>query len=162
MISRQLRPQPRLRWQLARETGHTLNWVRCAGLAAEIALEAGDLSRADTILDQAEVAAGPQPFVLQKTAPRRARQSRLSGRPDDAERHLQSVAHLERANGLGPDRVVYLIEAAHCAQLRGDLDRAAALVLALQDAAVAVGIDLPLPEQRHLDILIGAGATSPS
>ncbi|WP_426563318.1 BTAD domain-containing putative transcriptional regulator [Angustibacter sp. McL0619] len=139
--------------RLARETGHTLNLVRCAALAADIALEVGDLARADALLGQAETAddSRSQRFKLQKTAPRRARLVRLSGRPDDAERHLQAVVHLERATGLLPDRVVYLLEAAYSARHRGDHDRARAMVDALRDAVAAVGLDLALPERRYLD-----------
>lgn len=149
--------------RLAQETGHVLNWVRCAGLAADIALELGDLARADALLTQAEAAAANshQPFMLQMTAPRRARWARLSGQPDEAERHLQSVATLERAAGLSPDRVVYLLEAAHDARRRGHLGRSAAIVQVVHDTTAVVGIELPTPERRHLRELTDAGATSP-
>jgi predicted ATPase/DNA-binding SARP family transcriptional activator len=147
--------------RLAHETGHTLNWVRCAGLAADIALEVGDLARAGSLLDEAEAAAGSsdQQLAVQTTAPRRARWARLSGRPDDAEQYLESAAPLEQAAGLSPDRVVYLLEAAQSARHRGQLRRTTALVQALRDAALVVGIEIPTPERRRLNELITAVAT---
>ena len=143
--------------KLAQETGHVLNWVRCAGLAADIALEVGDLAQAGTLLDQADAAAGSrrQQVALQTTAPRRARCARLSGQPDQAERHLQSVTSLEDASGLTPDRVVYVLEAAYSARRRGHLQRAVAMVQALHDATAAVGIELPTPELRRLAEITG-------
>lgn len=140
--------------RLAQETGHTLNMVRCAGLAAEIALEAGDLVRAGMLLEQADTARHHW-VALQTTAPRRARHARLTGSLDQAERHLTSVAHLEQAAGLNPDRLVYLIEGAKCAQARGQARRAAILAQAVHDAAEHVGIELPSPERRHLAEVTG-------
>jgi len=135
--------------RLAQETGHNLNTVRCAGLSADIALEIGELSQAALCIAQAEAASHHQ-FALHTTAPRRARHARLNGQLDDAETHLTSVAHLEQTAGLSPDRLVYLIEAAQCAQARGQARRAAALAQAVNDAAEQVGIDIPSPERRHL------------
>ncbi|GAB3595703.1 BTAD domain-containing putative transcriptional regulator [Angustibacter peucedani] len=139
--------------RLARETGHRLNLVRCAGLAADIALEVGDLERANSLLDQAETAdaSGSARLTQEKTAPRRARLARLSGRPGDAERHLQLVGHLALATGLLPDRVVYLVEAAYSSWHRGDNAHAQDMVDALRRAADAAGLGLPLPERRYLD-----------
>ena len=144
--------------RLARETGHTVNWVRCVGLAADISLELGDLAHARTLLDEVELAAGSshRQVTLRTTAPRRARWARLSGRPDEAEHHLQSVASLEQAGGLSPDRVVYLLEAAHCAHGGGLHRRTAAMVQALTVASADVGIELPVPERRHLGELAAA------
>jgi tetratricopeptide (TPR) repeat protein len=141
--------------RLAQETGHALNWVRCAGLAVDIALELGDLARAGALLDEAEDAAGSshQQFAVQTTAPRRARWARLSGRPDEAERYLRAADSLELAAGLTPDRVVYLLEAAHAARRSGLPQRTADLVQALRDATAIVGIELPAPERRHCDEL---------
>jgi len=143
--------------RLAQETGHILNWVRCAALATDVALELGDLARAGALLDQVEAAsgAGHRQFEL-AIAPRRARWARLSGHPGDADAHLRRAASLEGAGGLTPDRVVYLVEAAHAARSRGLPARTATLVQALDQATVAVGVELPAPERRHLDQLITA------
>jgi hypothetical protein len=140
--------------RLAQETGHSLNMVRCAGLAADIALEVGDLPQAAMRIAQAE-SAGHDQFSLQTTAPRRARHCRLTGRLDEAEGHLASVVQLEQAAGLSPDRLVYLVEAAQCAQAGGQARRAAVLVQALHDAAESVGIELPAPDRRRLAEVTG-------
>jgi hypothetical protein len=75
--------------------------------------------------------------------------------------HLQSLASLEQATGLSPDRVVNLLEAAHAAQRRGLHRRTAAMVQTLHDATAVADIELPTPERRHLDELTDDGTISP-
>lgn len=134
-----------------------LNWLRCVALTTDIALARGELLRAAALLDSPASSDGhhDQPSVVRMLATRRARLARLSGEFAHAEQHLASAAALEEAPGLGPDRVVYLVEAAHAARCRGLTWRAAALVEALSASSAEVGVVLPLPERRYLDQLAG-------
>ena len=73
--------------------------------------------------------------------------------PEWSSPHLRLAAQLEHADGLAPDRVVYLIEAAYDADQRGEHTQAEHLCNTVIRAATRIGLVLPLPEARHLDRL---------
>jgi predicted ATPase/DNA-binding SARP family transcriptional activator len=138
--------------RLSRESGHALNWSRCAALLATIVLEQDDHERARRLLDEAAAALQPSypSLAIRTVAPRRARLARLAGLPERAGPYLFAAAELEHAEGLMPDRVIYLVESAHDAAHRGDNGRAAELSMMLTRDAGRIGLHLPRPEVHHL------------
>lgn len=140
---------------LSRECGHALNWSRCAALLATVALEQDDHELARRLLDEAAAALQPSysSLAVRTVAPRRARLARLAGLPERAGQYLFAAAELEHAEGLTPDRVIYLVESAHDSAHRGDRGRSAELSMTLTRDAGRVGLYLPRPEVHHLDRL---------
>ena len=138
--------------RLSRDSGHTINWVRCAAQQVDVALEQGDLEGARALLVQAEAAAGTgYPALAQRMlAPRQVRLARMDGDAGSVARHLARIPETGEGMGLPPARVVHLIELAHAAARQGDRRLVVRHTDQLLHAAQRIGLTLPAPEQRRV------------
>ncbi|WP_426565073.1 ATP-binding protein [Angustibacter sp. McL0619] len=141
--------------QLGRESGHVLNWARCAARLSEVSMEQNDLDGARLLIDQSEAAVlGGYPDIAARAiGPRRARLARLSGQSHEAVRQLRSALLLQDAYGLTPDRVVYVVESALAAAAAGRAEQARSIAGRLTLEAERLGLRLPAPELARIATL---------
>jgi hypothetical protein len=144
---------------LSRDGGHALNWARCATLLSDVRLCAGDRAAAAELLAEAEQAISPNypDLAMRMLRPRRARLARLIGDLPQASHHLGHARALDDAEGLTPDRITYLIEAAHEAAANGDDGRQRALINTITSACSRLGLVVPEPELAYLRTLDSSG-----
>ena len=145
---------------LSRDGGHALNWARCATLLSDVRLCAGDRAAAAELLAEAEQAIGPNypDLAMRMLLPRRARLARLRGDLHQAAHHLGHARALDDAEGLTPDRITYLIEAAHEAAANGGDGRQRTLIDTITSACSRLGLVVPEPELTYLRALDSSGA----
>lgn len=141
--------------RLSRDSGHALNWVRCAALLADVLMETCDLGAARRLLTEADavVATGYPDFGRRTLAPRRARLERLDDAPGQAALQLARSPAFDDAGGLPPHRVIQLVELAHAAAGRNHTEDAAALIDRLTSEVQRIGLVLAEPETRQVTAL---------